>query len=57
MLFKPKVKEVTINADSMIPDLLHRAREILDLQTPPAHVEGCKDLELINELYSAVEGK
>jgi hypothetical protein len=40
----------------LVPKLLRRAREILDLQTPPESLQGCEDCSLLAELISIARG-
>jgi PD-(D/E)XK nuclease superfamily len=40
----------------LVPKLLRRVREILDLTSPPASLEGCEDCLLLGELISLARG-
>ena len=55
LCFTVKTVPVEIVSD-MIPGLLCRAKEILDLSVPPPGVDGCKDCEKLRGLLLAVTG-
>lgn len=48
--FTPKLQTVEMKPDSFIEDLLARARELLEMDTPPAGNVGCQDCQAVEEL-------
>jgi hypothetical protein len=54
MKFKTTLKRVELRADGMLPELLQRAREIFDMESPPEGRDGCRDCELLRQLLTIV---
>ena len=48
--FTPKLQTVEMKPDSFIEDLLARARELLEMDTPPAGIAGCQECQAVQEL-------
>jgi len=48
--FTPKIKPVEIKADSFIEELLHRANEISQQDSPPEHTYASQDCQLLERL-------
>jgi hypothetical protein len=55
MPFKARILPVE-KKPKLVPKLLRRAREILDLKTPPPSLQGCEDCSLLAGLISTARG-
>ncbi len=43
-------KKVELKAETLIPELLRKARDIYERSRPPTGRDGCKDCELLERL-------
>lgn len=57
MRFKAKVKSVKLHPDHLIPPLLSKARMLYDLEQAPEHIAGCRNQNLLNQLFSIGGGQ
>lgn len=55
MKFKAVVKPIKLRAETLIPELLQRTREILDLVKAPEGREECKNCELLDQLLKIAQ--
>ena len=53
--FSATLKKVQLTAEKLVPDLLVRARKILDCATPPKGRDHCKDCELLLQLLRTTQ--
>jgi hypothetical protein len=49
--FSATLKKVDLTAEKLIPELLHRTRDIYEKPKPPEGKEGCKDCESLVRLF------
>ena len=54
--FMATAKRVELKAETMIPELLQRARDLYELPKAPAGREGCKDCARLERLVEVVRG-
>ena len=57
MPFVAKLLPLRLEPDKMIPPLLRKAKEILDLATPPKGLDGCKDCQRVDALVGLLGGR
>lgn len=55
MNFKATRKPVELRADKLIPELLQRARELFDTDSPPKGKAGCEDCKLLDQLLTVAQ--
>ena len=56
MRFAVKAVAVPNHAEELVPELLARAREIMESETCPRHLDGCAELEKMDKLLEAQTG-
>ena len=56
MRFAVKAVAVPNHAEELVPELLARAREIMEADACPRHLEGCEELERMDKLLEAQTG-
>ena len=56
MRFAVKAVAVPNHAEQLVPELLARAREIMEAETCPRHLDGCAELEKMDRLLRGADG-